>query len=146
MYSFRQATTADYDFLYQLHRSTIKPYVAALWGWKEAWQQEYFQKKFDPTNRQIIQINGEDIGVLILDIKEHEYFISLIELCPDFQGKGIGTSIINRAIKEAHARNLPVTLRVLKSNKRARQLYEKLGFIVINEEKYHYQMICHTPI
>lgn len=144
-YSFRQATADDYDFLYQLHASTIKPYVEVIWGWHEEWQQEYFRAKFDPRNRQIIQVEGEDVGVLVLERKENEIFIALLEIKPSYQGRGIGTAIVRQIIEEGQSQNLPIILHVLRSNIRARYLYERLGFAVNEEQKFRYQMIYPAP-
>jgi hypothetical protein len=41
-YQLRPATAADYDFLYQLKVAALKEYVAATWGWDEAYQRQHF--------------------------------------------------------------------------------------------------------
>lgn len=38
MIALRPASKVDYRFLWELHRTAMKPYVAATWGWDEAWQ------------------------------------------------------------------------------------------------------------
>jgi ribosomal protein S18 acetylase RimI-like enzyme len=141
-YSLRQATYDDYEFLYELHAATMREYVEATWGWQEAWQQEYFARKFDPDVRQIIQIDDQDAGVIVIEERDEELFISLIEIDPKFQNRGVGSILIQRYIDAAHDSGQPVTLHVLKSNRPARRLYERLGFAVIAEEKYRYKMAC----
>ena len=141
-YSLRQATHDDYDFLYQLHATTIREYVETTWGWEEAWQQEYFARKFDPDARQIIQIDGQDAGVIVIEQRDEELFIGLIEICPRFQRRGVGTALIQHYIYDAHASGLPVSLHVFKSNTPARRHYERLGFAIVAEEKYRYKMVC----
>jgi ribosomal protein S18 acetylase RimI-like enzyme len=149
MYSFRPATPADYDFLYQLHRATIRPYVEATWGWNDEWQEEYFRRKFDPTNWQIIQRPGPtgpaDIGILIVETHLAEIYLGLIEITPEHQNQGIATAIINDLIQQAHAKGLPLTLSVLKANTAARRLYQRLGFHITAEEDVRYQM-THPPM
>ena len=141
-YSLRQTTVEDYDFLYRLHAATIREYVEETWGWQEEWQQEYFARKFDPENRQIIRIDDQDAGVIMIERRDEELFIGLIEILPKFQGHGIGSTLIRHVIQTAHADGLPVTLQVLKTNTPARRLYERLGFVITQEEKYRFQMIC----
>lgn len=141
-YSLRQATGDDYTFLYELHAATMREYVEATWGWQEEWQQEYFARKFDPQSRQIIQIENEDAGVIVVEERDEELYIALIEISPLFQGHGVGSSIIRQLINTAHSDGLPLTLHVLKSNDPARLLYERLGFTIAQDEDIRYKMIC----
>ena len=140
MYTLRQANEADYDFLYQLHKTAMQDYVEMTWGWNEEWQQEYFAKKWNPQPRQIIRVNGQDAGVLVVEIRQGEYYLALIELLPEFQGMGIGTAVLTDFLLEAQVRGLPATLHVLKTNGRARQFYERLGFAIVADEEIRYKM------
>jgi ribosomal protein S18 acetylase RimI-like enzyme len=142
MVSLRQATNDDYNFLYQLHAAAMREYIEATWGWQETWQQEYFENKFNPTNRQIIQIDGQDAGVVIIEKHDQEFYLALIEILPAFQGRGVGTAIIRKIIAEAHSAGLPVTLHVLKTNTPAKELYNRLGFSTVQEEESRYKMAC----
>ena len=141
MYTFRPTVAADYDFLYDLHRAAMRDYIEATWGWDEEWQAEYFRKNFDPQQRQIIQVNGRDAGVLVVEERPDEVYLGLIELLPEFQGHGFGTAMITRLAADAHRRGLPLALHVLKANAPARQLYERLGFRVAEVEEIRYRMV-----
>jgi ribosomal protein S18 acetylase RimI-like enzyme len=142
MYSLRQATQDDYDFLYQLHVAAMREYVEATWGWQEEWQQEYFARKFDPQIHRIIEIDDQNAGVIALEQRVEELYIALIEILPAFQRRGVGTSIVRHLINTAHSDGLPVILHVLKTNAPARRLYERLGFSIVEEEGVRYKMIC----
>ena len=52
---------------------------------------------------------------------------------PSRQGQGIGSAVIRyiKAIAEEH--DLPVRLRMLKANQRAKALYERNGFTVTDK-------------
>lgn len=149
MYILRPATAADYDYLYQLHRNTIRPYVEATWGWDEEEQQELWQNHFDPTGRQIIQLliadTPTDIGTLELSYNVDNWYLDLIEIAPEYQNQGIGTTIISDLIRQAHAAGLPLTLSVLKANTPARRLYKRLGFQITAEDPVRFQMIHPLP-
>jgi ribosomal protein S18 acetylase RimI-like enzyme len=62
-----------------------------------------------------------------------------IEVLPDWQGKGIGTTVIQRMIEGAQKAEKPFRLQVFKVNP-ARKLYERLGFIKTGETETHIQM------
>lgn len=138
--TLRQATAADYDFLYSLHRQAMRPYVEATWGWVEAWQEEYFCKKFDPAPRRVIQVDGKDVGVLVVEDKPDHRYLALIELLPAYQGRGIGTALIKDLQNWACTHQIPLVLHVLKTNPRARALYERLGFVICGEEEVRWRM------
>ncbi|GAB4271477.1 MAG: GNAT family N-acetyltransferase [Candidatus Promineifilaceae bacterium] len=139
-YTLRPASAKDYDYLFALHKATIRPYVEAIWGWVDEWQEEYFRKKFNPSNQKIIQINGKDIGVVVVEDRGSYLYLALIEITPAYQGQGIGTAVIHNLQQRARQEKRPLRLHVLKSNLRARQLYEQLGFVISNEEPIRWEM------
>ena len=62
-----------------------------------------------------------------------------IQILPQFQGKGIASRLIDQLVSTAHESSIDVVLSVLKVNP-ARSLYERLGFIVVSEDAYSYEM------
>ena len=140
MLTERPATLDDYEFLYALHKAAMQESISQIWGWDETWQQNYFQEKFDPTKRQILQWQGEDIGTISVEEKEGELYLALIELLPEFQGRGWGTAVLQNLIYQAQQQNKPLALHVLKTNLRAKALYERLGFSIVAIEAYKYKM------
>lgn len=119
----------------------MRVYIEPIWGWHEDWQEEYFRKKFDTRDRQIIVIDGRDAGVLVVEELPDEIHISLIEILPEFQGRGTGTMILNRLTREATSRQTLLSLHVLRTNQPAKRLYERLGFRIIEEEMYRLRMV-----
>jgi ribosomal protein S18 acetylase RimI-like enzyme len=132
-YELRGATEADREFLWSLHALAMRGPVERTWGWDEDFQKGYFEENFDPDERQIVVVDGRDAGVLQTERSEDSLFLANVEILPAFQGRGVGTGIVRDLLAEARARDLPVTLQVLKENPRARRLYERLGFVVTGE-------------
>ena len=138
--TLRTATDDDWEVLYYVIRSTLREYVEQTWGvWEEEQQRAHFAGKFIPERIKVVQLNGDDIGLLHVDRSSNELFISEIEILPDYQGRGIGTTLLRDLFNEATARELSVRLQVLKVNP-ARRLYERLGFRIIDETKTHFMM------
>jgi ribosomal protein S18 acetylase RimI-like enzyme len=144
-FSLRRATMADVERLFDIHRAALKEYVAATWGWDELWQLDFFRKQFQPETRLVIEVQGEAVG--FLDVSERDDAISLenIELNPTHQGRGIGTAIIRSVIRRAETARLPLRLQVLKVNKRAQALYDRLGFHTVGETDTHVLMALNNP-
>jgi len=143
MFETRPATENDYEFLYQLHKAALGPYVASTWGWDEALQRRMFRERFRPEKNAIIMVDGEPAGCFRL--QRHEGYDSLdyVALLPAFQRRGIGTALIRKVKASAAARGVPVRLSVLKANP-ARELYERLGFEVTGWDAVRWYMECKT--
>ncbi len=132
-WSLRPATADDRDFLFELHRSTMKPYVEAIWGWEDAEQARIFDESFTPADQQVIEVSGEAAGVLVVAETDEELWLALIELEPRWQGAGIGTEIVRWLLRRGADSNRSVALRVLRTNTPAQALYERLGFVPFRE-------------
>src|SRR5215469_5369378 len=139
MYTLRRATQADYAFSYQLHRATMKDYVAQTWGWDEAVQEVMFKDRFDPVRSCIIVVDGRDVGILSMERRIDTLFLANLQILPEEQGQGLGTAIIKAILAQAYDEGISVSLQVLKVNP-ARHLYERLGFVVSGETATHYSM------
>jgi ribosomal protein S18 acetylase RimI-like enzyme len=135
----RPATWDDYDFLWRLVRTTMREHVEHLWPWDDAWQQQYFRLKFDPTQKRIVVLDGENIGVITIERREDELYLSELYILPDYQRLGIGTQLLRELLAEAAQQGLPVALRVLKGNP-ALRFYQRLGFRIVDETETHYNM------
>ena len=125
--ALRSATPADSEFCFQLHQAAMGDYVAAIWGWDDQVQRGFHARSFDPGRWQIITANGTDIGMLDVDRRPDEIYLSRIEILPDHQGRGFGTRLIKALIDEAGQRGQDLVLDVLAVNQRAQALYRRLG-------------------
>jgi GNAT superfamily N-acetyltransferase len=129
--ALRPATPADSEFCFQLHKAAMGGYITAIWGWDEQIQHEFHTRSFNPGRWQIITAGGADIGMIDVEYRPDEIYLSRIELHPSQQGQGIGTRLISALIDEAGQRGQDLVLDVLTVNKRARALYERLGLTEI---------------
>ena len=44
--SLRPASEEDREFLYALHRCTMREVIEKTWGWDETWQLQDFERRF----------------------------------------------------------------------------------------------------
>jgi ribosomal protein S18 acetylase RimI-like enzyme len=137
--SLRRASENDLDFLWWLHRATMRRYVEQTWSWDDESQERRFRHKFEPERIQIVLHRGSPIGALSIEDGCSRVFLSTIEIAPEYQRRGIGTYLIRRLGGKADAVNVPLELQVLKVNP-AKRLYERLGLTVIGETDTHYLM------
>lgn len=144
MYVLRIATEADLPTLYGIHRSAMFDYVNTVWGWDEEDQERRFRDYLRNAHLQVITSYSKDIGFLDLVESEDEFYVSNIEIAPAYQGKGIGTTIMEGVMAQAYRKALPVKLQVLKVNQGAMRLYQRLGFILWKETPTHHLMKLET--
>jgi ribosomal protein S18 acetylase RimI-like enzyme len=115
----------------------MRAHVERIWGWDDSEQLAFFDNRFEPGVWQVIQADGVDVGVLILQDNDDELYLAEIEILPEWQGRGIGSAVVRSLMREAASRQKPLTLRVLHINQRARTLYERLGFQPFREIETH---------
>lgn len=128
----RSASESDRPFLYDLHRTTMREVIEETWGWDEVWQRADFDKRFAECIVSIIEANGRAAGALWLQSTPDSLHIAELQVLPGLQGQGIGAATVRKVIEQAVTSGLPVTLLVVPANPRAKRLYERLGFEVID--------------
>lgn len=133
----RPAAEADVEFAQALHAACYRDVVIEQFGvWDPALQAGFFQQKWDEGAFQIVELDGLAIGVVVPQWWPDHLFVSEIQIDPAHQGRGIGTMIMDELIAEANRRQLSVRLQVLRRS-RARDWYERLGFVTTGESSTH---------
>lgn len=133
---------SDYEFIFKTKKICYKKYVEENFGeWNDKTQYEMLDKFLDETKDKIkiILVNGNQAGFTngkIIDNDNYEQ--GNICILPEYQNRGIGTSILKNTINKYKNKN--IVLRVFKQN-RAQELYKRLGFEIFDETKSHYKMI-----
>ncbi len=102
-------------------------YITAVWGWDEERQRGFHDRGFAPGRWQIITAGGADVGMIHIEYRPAEIYLSRIEIHPGHQGQGIGTYLIGALIEEARRKGQDLVRDVLTVNRRAQALYRRLG-------------------
>jgi ribosomal protein S18 acetylase RimI-like enzyme len=134
----RPAGAADYEWLWNLKRLTMRPYVEQTWGiWDDFAQEEFFRHSYRAESVQVVVVDRADAGLLHVEREPQELFLANIQIHPDFQNRGLGSAVVRTVIETGRQLRLPIRLQVLRVNTRARLLYERLGFSVSNDTGTH---------
>ncbi len=152
--SFRPVTDGDKEFLLGLYKSSRGDDLREL-GWDEdriseflelqhEAQQHFYQTDYLQAEDEIVLIEGQTAGRLIVERREHEIRCIEIALLPGHRGAGVGTFLIQRLQDEARQINKPLRLQVIRFN-RAVTLLEGLGFVRTSETGTHFQMEWRPP-
>ena len=127
----RQSTDRDKEFIYELNRIVYRDLVIKQFGkWDEEGQRNYFEEKWERGNYHVVEKDNIKIGVIWYIQHNDHIVLNELQLHPEFQGRGIGTLLINELF--GSFKNIHFRLRVLKLNQ-ARCFYESIGFVVYDE-------------
>lgn len=148
---FRPITPEDEVLLRAIYASTREEEMELVPHWtaeqKDAFltqqfqaQHQYYQQVYQHKQFEIILLEDQPAGRLYLDHRPDEVRIVDITLLPGFRKRGLGAGILRALMQEADKSGKRVTIHVERQN-RARHLYERLGFQVINEDNQVYLLM-----
>ena len=136
----RPATQDDLALTYAITEDAMRDYVEETWGsWEEDEQLQKHRTNFTPETYRIILVKDEVAGLVAVEEFPSHIWLVKLYLLAMYRGQGIGSQVLQSIQKDATAQGKPVTLRVLRVNKRAQALYAKHGFKVTEEsaERLH---------
>lgn len=141
-FRLRDATQRDLKLTYVITREAMRSYVEQTWGsWDEAEQEEKHRVNFIPETHRIVLLEDREVGLLAVEQEPEHLWLVKVYLLSAYQSKGLGSALVRLVIEEANEQQKSVRLRVLRSNARAKALYEKLGFKVVGAEPERYFMV-----
>ncbi len=130
----RAATEADLEITYAITEDAMRSYVEETWGtWNAEEQRQKHRANFSPQTHSIILVDGQVGGFMAEEEFPSQIWLVKLYISGKFRGHGIGSEVLQGVLHRARAKGKPVTLRVLKVNKRAQALYAKHGFRVTEE-------------
>ncbi len=138
---FRDATSADREFVYRVKEAAFREYVEQVGGWDDAEQRRLHEERFRAQRFRIVVVGAEgadvDVGFIAGGVEPDCVRVNQLFVLPEHQGGGVGRMCMELAMDEARGLGLPVRLRVLKVNPRALAFYDRLGFYPIGETDTH---------
>lgn len=147
--SLRPIAGEDDSFLSRVYASTRTEELAVT-GWSDEQKTAFCRMQFDAQTAdyrknnpgasfQVIEREGRSIGRLYVARSETEIRIVDISMLPEFRGTGIGTQLLRDLQDEARAAGKSLTIHVERFN-RALQLYQRLGFQIVEEQEVYLLM------
>lgn len=141
MTRLRPATNDDYSFLRELHHRAYREVVTRQFGrWDERAQDEWFELSLRDAEFFVVELGSAAVGALARKRQPECLHLVELQIVPEHQNHGLGSALLRELLAEARSATLPVRLRVLHENHRARHLYERHGFVVTATMPTHYLM------
>jgi ribosomal protein S18 acetylase RimI-like enzyme len=141
-YRLSPATDADRYWLDALRRAAYRDLFFATWGeWDEARHIRHFSSSWDQGGIHIIESDGIRVGMLQLIEHADAVEVAEIQIHPAHQRKGLGKHLLKALQDNARRLGKHVSLRTGLKNLRAVALYERLGFMHVQQTDTHFLML-----
>jgi GNAT superfamily N-acetyltransferase len=140
----RDAMPRDSDFVFDVLRDAIGPYVERQWGWDDARERARHVERWGRHRVRVIVAGGADAGYVATarydqptDGYPSGLYLHQLMILPGFQSRGIGSACLRRVQAEARALGVPLQFRVLRVNPRALAFYLAAGCRIVGESESH---------
>lgn len=140
-YAFtREGGEFSYDNHYSLYLNDEMVGIGSAFGAKRGQAFTLYEARnilrFYKLNCAPVIFHGLQIEGLIKLPKKNEVALAHLAIKPEYQGKGLGTELINALMQTVENRtDKTFVLDVSEENPRAKKLYERLGFVTTKEMK-----------
>jgi ribosomal protein S18 acetylase RimI-like enzyme len=152
--TLRPAREDDHEFLSRVYASTRAEELAPL-PWSDEQRQAFLAQQFHAqsvhyaanfadASFDVVLVDGERAGRIIVARREDELKLIDIALLPEHRGRGIGTRLMQPLLDEADDTGVKVTIYVERFN-RALRLYERLGFVTVEDAGVYLRMERRPP-
>lgn len=125
--------------LYEIFKGAMEGHVNASRreAWNDARERKQFYEQLSVTTLRVIRVDKALAGFVDFRRAPDGCHLHTMVIMPEWQSKGVGTSVLEVLRAEARTLDQPLTLEVLKSNPRARSFYERAGFSVTSSTESH---------
>ena len=141
--SLRPVADADQEFLVGVYASTRADELAQVdWDdsqkdafirWQFAMQKQEYDARYPDSRYEVILVDDQPAGRIWVGTDDTQIRLLDIALLTEFQNRGVGAYLIRQLIDEAKGAQKPLRHMVFMLNENAHRLYERLGFVTIED-------------
>jgi ribosomal protein S18 acetylase RimI-like enzyme len=139
-YIFRKATEIENEAIYKMYCVVMKGFISEIWGWDEKWQKNDFSTHFNAKEITVVYQRNKLVGYCHVENNNNQLYLRMMVVHPNHQNKEIGTKLLNVFICSGKKQSKSLRLQVFKINIRAKEFYEKHGFVIESENPTSYVM------
>lgn len=143
-FTLRAAEPEDFTFVWTLYRGLMQALSQELGLWHVTAQRAMIRSAVNGDEVSIILAGERPVGWLQLQDAEDAIYIHQLYIDAEHQSRGIGSELLSEIVGRARRQSKPVHLWVIRNNERARQLYERLGFAVADEDRVKFHLVWET--
>jgi ribosomal protein S18 acetylase RimI-like enzyme len=137
-YQLVPASAQDKEWLEQLRRAVYRDLFFATWGaWDEARHIRHCEECWGLGSILVIEVGETRVGMIQMFESADAVEVGEIQIAPAHQNNGIGTRLLQDTVTRAHADGKKVSLSTGLRNRRAFELYIRLGFRHVGQTDTH---------
>ncbi len=140
-FTLRPATPDDFPFAWALYSGLMRGLSQNLYVWHEKAQRALIRSTVYGGDVSIIVADRQPVGWLQLQDDEDALYLHQFYIAPGYQGRGIGTRLIESILQRARTQAVPVHLWVIRDNEQARRLYQRLGFEIVEQDRGRFHLV-----
>ena len=151
----RPAGADDDEFLFRVYEHTRELERQAVEWTDEEWeefirvqfeaQRRYYTTTYPDSEHSIILYCDKPVGRMWVWESESQLRLIDIAILPQFRRRGIGTHLIRGLQARAEQSRIPLRHRVEMNNPDALRLYQRLAFVVFEQQGFHWHLEWHPP-
>ena len=133
----RLAADSDRSFLFDLHRAAYEPLAVRLFGvCDKGIKRSVLEADLLRGPFRIIEVDGRAVGAIRSTEAEGHVVLEDLMVLPQFQSRGIGSSVLGLEIARVAAEGKPLRLHTSVLNE-AQAFYRRHGFVEVGrDERY----------
>jgi len=137
--AFEQAHLSDASVLADLRVLAMQPSLEAIGRFDLDRARNRFLSTYVSSDTWHIIWNGDKVGLVVLRVSPEEYLLDHFYLLPEFQGKKIGSLVLDVILAAAEREGIPVRVTALRGS-RSNKFYVAHGFRLHVQEEWdnHY--------
>ena len=130
----RQATVQDAEFIYSVYEATARHLVEGLGKrWAERLMREKSTAEAQDGLTRVIVLGDKEVGFFSTELRAKELWMESLFILPEYQGIGLGKTLLGQALSHARAAGLPLRCQVMSYNP-AIAFYLSQGLVLVKEE------------
>lgn len=133
---FCRSRPPEWDQVYLPVETLTQVMNHQFWAQTETYLARFPQARFD-----IIELDGESIGRIVVNRSGDRIHIVDQAIAPERRNQGLGTAVMRSLMAEAAGGGLFMTLKVSNANDPSMKLYGRLGFVAEDEALEYIEMI-----
>jgi len=137
-FSFAPASEEDFETLHVLRLAAMRASLEAVGRYDPARSRERFRASFSPAQTRRIVLGETTIGLIALRKEEDVWRLDHFYVHPAWQGRGIGSRVLEVVLAEADAIGIPVILTALRDSP-SNRFYRRHGFVQTGESEWDIQ-------
>jgi GNAT superfamily N-acetyltransferase len=144
-FELRPARPDEIEFAFAVKHDAMGPHITAKWGWDEDVQRKFHATRWTQKPWSIICCDDEEVGTVSLHWQPAHLQFGEFYILAAQRRRGLGSQVLEHAVREADARGVETRLEFLKWNP-VGSLYLRHGFRGVSEDEIHFVAVRPCPL